>query len=93
MYENIEKSRFNNDSSRFSISINMDMVLKCKFCHLVLTDFSKFKQFIFPSARLSFSSRVLTLSRDIGHVFKKLVFTGENLTLFTFIVNAHYSTL
>ena len=52
-----------------SLSINMDMVLKCKFCHLVLTDFSKFKQFIFPSARLSFSSRVLTLSRDIGHVF------------------------
>ena len=40
MYENIEKkNQFYNDSSRFSLSINMDMVLKCKLGHLILTDF------------------------------------------------------
>ena len=50
-----------------SLSINMDMVLKCKFGVLIQTDFSIFKQFNFPSTRLSFNSRVLTLSRDIGH--------------------------
>ena len=72
------------------LSINMDMVLKCKLGHLIRMDFSNFKQFIFPSTHLSFSSRVLTLSRDIGHDFEITVFTGENLT-FTFITNAHYS--
>ena len=70
----------------------MDVVLKCKLGHLILKDFSKFKQFIFPSAGLLFNSRMLTLSRDTGHDFEKLVFKGENLTLFTFIISAHYST-
>ena len=55
------------------LSINMDMVLTCKLGHLVLTDFSKFKHFIFPSTRLSFNSRELILSRDIGHDFEKIL--------------------
>ena len=46
----------------------------------------------FPSTGLSFDSGVLMQSRDISHDFERLVFTGENLTLFTFLTNAHYST-
>ena len=86
-----EKKKKNvfDDSSRFS-KYKYEHGLKCKLGHLVLMDFSNFKQFIFPSTCLSFSSRVLTLSRDIGHDFEITVFTGENLT-FTFITNAHYS--
>ena len=57
MYENREKNQFYNDSSH--ISINMDMILKCKVGHLALRDFFKFKQFIFPSSQLSLN-RVLT---------------------------------
>ena len=105
MYENIEKINLTITVS-IPLSLNMDMVLKYKLNHLVLTEFLKifFKSCLFvqkhggkwskhiDNIQLSFSSRVLTLSRDIGHDFENLVFTGENLTLFTFITNAHYST-
>ena len=80
-----------------SLSINMEVVLKCKLGHLVLTDFSKFKQFIFPSTRLSCNNRVLTLSKYIGYDFERLVFTGawvgEGVEFdIIFLTNAHYST-
>ena len=53
-----------NDSSRFSryLGMNIDRVLKC-LGHRVSTDFSKLKQIIFPSTRLSFNCGVLTQSR------------------------------
>ena len=73
------------------LGINMDLVLKCKLGHLVPMDFYKLKEIIFPSTRLSSNSGVHTRSRDIGHDFEKLTFTGENLILVTILRNAHHS--
>ena len=75
-----------------SLSIYMDRVLKCKLGHFILMDFSKFKQIIkFSFNQLSFYSGILMQPRDIGYDLERLIFTKENLTLFTFLTNAHYS--